>query len=80
METSDEFVKYKSYFFSVWKHGQPRNRGQKIVIANKTITKADLTIEPCVEHHFAVEFIGRVYFHDYIQLLIVLFNGNLHIR
>ena len=59
MKTIGEFVKYKSYFFPVWKHGQPRNRGQKIVISDKTVTKADLTIEPCVEHHFAVELIGK---------------------
>ena len=43
----------------VWKRGQPRNRGQKIVINDKTVTKADLTIEPCVEHLFAVEFVGK---------------------
>ena len=59
MKTSGEFLNTNSTFFPVWKHGQPRNRGQKIVISDKAVTKADLTIEPCVEHHFAVELIGK---------------------
>jgi hypothetical protein len=51
------------YNVYVWKRGQPRNKGQKIVINDKTVTKADLTIEACVEHLFAVEFVERDWTH-----------------
>jgi len=51
------------YNVYVWKRGQPRNRGQKIVINDKTVTNTHLTIEPCVEHLFAVEFIERDWTH-----------------
>ena len=42
--------------------GQPKHKGQKIVINNdtKNITKTKVTIDPCVHHNFVVELIGEI--------------------
>ena len=44
------------YHVYAWKAGQPKERGQKIPIMNKTATNTELIIEPCVNYNFAVEF------------------------
>ena len=51
------------YNVYVWKRGQAKDRGQKIVVMDKTKSKLDLVIEPCVDYNFAVEFVERDWTH-----------------
>lgn len=51
------------YNIYIWKHGQPKERGQKIVLNDKTVSKKEVIIEPCVDYDFAVEFVERDWTH-----------------
>jgi hypothetical protein len=52
-------------FYNVWawRNGQPKERGINITIMDKAAVKADITIEPCVDYNFAVEFVERDWTH-----------------
>ena len=51
------------YNIYIWKRGQTRERGQKIVISDKTQSKAELVIDPCIEYNFAIEFVEKDWTH-----------------
>ena len=46
-----------------WKKGQPKERGQKYSNISKIATSAEITIEPCLDYNFAVEFIEKDWTH-----------------